>query len=304
MIKFLVAGLINIETTLRIDSFPLNYNPVNYPFFGIDTTVTGTGYNIAKSLSTFGHNINLVSLIGNDPEAESVQNELKKQHIKSNFVLKNLEATSQAVIIYDDNGTRQIHCDLKNIQETEYDVSLFKEALSECDMVILGNINFVRPFINIVKESEKLIAVDVHVLSNTDDEYNRDFLEYSDILFMSNEAVIGREKEFVTQLISKYDKRIIVVGMGAKGALLYYRDDNYMEILPAVKTRAIINTVGAGDALFSCFLHYFQKNKDPYISLKKAITFASYKIGEKGAAHGFLSENKLEILYEELLVRS
>ncbi len=32
MAQILVSGLINIETTLRVDGFPLPYAPVHYPF--------------------------------------------------------------------------------------------------------------------------------------------------------------------------------------------------------------------------------------------------------------------------------
>ena len=52
----------------------------------------------------------------------------------------------------------------------------------------------------------------------------------------------------------------------------------------------------AGDALFSCFLHYYAKGEEPTNALHKAITFASYKIGDNGAANGFLSEKGLEKL--------
>jgi ribokinase len=43
-----LSSQINIETTLRVDSFPLTYEPVRFPFFGINSTVSGVGYNIAK----------------------------------------------------------------------------------------------------------------------------------------------------------------------------------------------------------------------------------------------------------------
>ena len=54
MTQILVSGLINIETTLKVDSFPLEYKPVRYPFFGIQSTVSGVGYNIAKALTMVG----------------------------------------------------------------------------------------------------------------------------------------------------------------------------------------------------------------------------------------------------------
>jgi hypothetical protein len=39
MSRILVGGLINNETTLQVDEFPVRYYPVRYPFFGINTTI-------------------------------------------------------------------------------------------------------------------------------------------------------------------------------------------------------------------------------------------------------------------------
>ena len=46
----LVSGLINIETTLRVDAFPIPYFPVRYPFFGVSSTVSGIGAEANLSL--------------------------------------------------------------------------------------------------------------------------------------------------------------------------------------------------------------------------------------------------------------
>ena len=81
--------------------------------------------------------------------------------------------------------------------------------------------------------------------------------------------------------------------MGERGALMYVRSENSVTHYPARHTRDIVNTVGAGDALFSCFLHFYNKTGEPHASLENAIIFASWKIGEKGAAKGFLSESEL-----------
>jgi ribokinase len=81
--------------------------------------------------------------------------------------------------------------------------------------------------------------------------------------------------------------------MGQKGALLAVRAGRQMEVVPAIQVRPIVSTIGAGDALFSAFIHFFQKNHEPYEALRKAVIFAGYKIGEKGAAEGFLNEQAL-----------
>lgn len=66
-----------------------------------------------------------------------------------------------------------------------------------------------------------------------------------------------------------------------------------MKMFPAVRTRKVVSTIGAGDALFSAFIYFYSKNRCPFEALKNATVFASYKIGENGAASGFLPESEL-----------
>jgi ribokinase len=72
--------------------------------------------------------------------------------------------------------------------------------------------------------------------------------------------------------------------------------DGSITHVPAVQTRPIVSTIGAGDALFSAFLHTYAATQDPYLSLRKAVVFASYKIGVAGAAGGFLPAPALDTL--------
>ena len=111
MSRIFVAGLINMETTLAVDSFPIPYFPVRYPFFGIQTTVSGVGYNIAKALTTLGDTVHFASLIGKDDNAELVRKALERDNIPDDLVLSETEATAQSAILYDPQGRRQIHTD-------------------------------------------------------------------------------------------------------------------------------------------------------------------------------------------------
>ena len=75
---------------------------------------------------------------------------------------------------------------------------------------------------------------------------------------------------------------------------MYVAEDRQLYHLPAVNTRPIVNTIGAGDSLFSAFLHGWVRHRNPYQALKEAILFASWKIGTAGAADGFLNAEELE----------
>ncbi len=304
MTRFLVSGLINIETTLRIERFPLEYNPVNFPFFGIQSSVSGVGYNLAKALTRLGNEVNLLALTGKDDAAQLVQAALQRDGIPAAGVLQRLEHTPQSVILYDRQGRRQIHTDLKDIQEQVYPPQQAEQALTVCDAAVLCNINFSRPLLVKARRMGKPVASDVHAISDLDDDYNRDFMQFADILFMSHEKLPLPPEEWLRAVLEKYPARIVVIGLGENGCLLGERGHNEAEHIPAVNTRPVQNTIGAGDALFSAFLHAFFRGDSARVALEKAVVFASYKIGAVSAADGFLDAAGLEDLYRQVHQRS
>ena len=292
MNNILVSGHIGIEITAKITQFPIEYTPIEYEFYGVNTTVASVGYNIVKAIKTLGGDPIFFSVTGNDIYRNIILNEIENIGINTEYVLPIADKTSQSVILYNENK-RKIICDLKNVQEIKYPIVKIDEIINKVDIAILCNINYSRELLKKVKSYGKTIATDVHVLDDVNDKYSKDFMEYSDILFFSNENILGVEKEFLKRIIETYNNKIIVIGLGEKGVLMYVREENIVKQYPAVKTRDIVNTIGAGDALFSSFIYFYNKTKDPYYAIEKAIIFASYKIGENGAAQGFLSEEEL-----------
>jgi ribokinase len=298
--RILVSGLINLETTLRVEEFPLTYEPVRFPFFGVNSTISGVGYNIAKALTTLGESVAFLSLIGDDLAGQMVRAALAQDRIDDRHILAAMPATAQSVIIYDANGRRQIHTDLKDIQDRVYPASEFKQVLDRGTLAVLCNINYNRPFLAAARHAGIPIATDVHTISAIDDEYNQDFMAAAHILFLSDERLPAAPEWFARQLQEQYGTAVIVIGLGSQGALLAVKEGNIMERLPALQTRPIVNTIGAGDALFSSFLHGYQRIHDPYAALQRALVFASYKIGSAGAAEGFLTAVELDQLTSDL----
>lgn len=296
--KILVSGLINIETTLRVDRFPVRYEPVRYPFFGIQSSVAGVGLNIAKALTVLGDDVTLLSLVGNDVAGETVQRALQAAGIDTQFVVAALEQTAQSVILYDGEGQRQIFTDLKDVQEQAYPVERFRQALVGCELALLCNVNWNRPFLQQARAAGKVVATDVHTIADLEDAYNSDFMAAAHILFMSDEKLPVTPEAWARRVQARYGTPILVIGLGKAGALLAVKEDNFVERITAVTVRPVVNTVGAGDALFSAFNHVYHETKDPYLAIKKAVRFAAYKIGADGAAAGFLTAAELDKLAE------
>ena len=290
--NILVSGLVNTETTVRVRQFPVEYYPIDYPFFGVGTAVSGVAWNIALALKTLGDEVNLLSMTGSDFPAAYIRDEMKRAGISDAHLLPCLKETPASVVLYDGSGRRQIYCDLKDIQDT---TRHFPEAVvRKADIVAACNINFNRPLLRMAKAMGKTIATDVHVLGNIWDSYNREFIEAADILFLSDESIGDDYSAFLLALADSCSASVIVLGRGSKGAAMYIRAENWIHELPAVHVGQVVNTVGAGDALFSAFIHYTAKGFAPLDALRRAQIFAAAKIRESGASRGFVTEDAIE----------
>ena len=291
MPKIFISGLTNIESSLKVDSFPIEYNPIEYPFFGISTSVSGVGYNITKALTVLKEDIDLFSIVGSDINGASIMESLARERINTNHlqIIKNGKS-AESIVLVDKDGKRKIYCDLKDLQEINIIPNINP---LDYDLAILTNINFSRPLLKVFKNNNVPIASDVHVLSNLDDEYNRDFLNNSSILFLSNEGCLGKEESFIKEIYNHFHNDIIVIGCGEKGAIAYVgKEDRYYH-QKAVAPLGINNTVGAGDALFSSFIHYYLNTGNIEKSLQFATIFAGLKISSSGGGNGFYPEEEV-----------
>ena len=290
----LVSGLLNIETTVAVKGFPVEYYPIDYPFFGVNSNVSGVGCNISKALTALGDSVELFSFTGSDDASDLITRDLERSGISTGHIRRTLKSTPVSVVLYAPDGKRQIYCDLKDIQDQTLLPDQAESSIKSADLAILCNINFNRELIKYARKSGIITATDVHVLGSIDDDYNRDFMENADILFLSDEHLPCAPEDFIRQLHARFRNKIIVIGMGAKGALLFEADCNRLTLVPAFKNAKVVNTVGAGDALFSAFLHFYIKGFNALDSLKRAVVFAGIKIGFNGAALGFSDEAAIE----------
>ncbi|HMM36872.1 MAG TPA: PfkB family carbohydrate kinase, partial [Thermoanaerobaculia bacterium] len=142
MARILVSGLVNLETTVKVEAFPIPYFPVRYPFFGVASSVSGVGYNVARALQALGNAPLLLSLVAPDLAGRQVRDALSRDGLDGFWVRDGARETAQSVVLYDAEGRRQIHVDLKDVQERSYPQELFVQALAASDAAALCNVNF------------------------------------------------------------------------------------------------------------------------------------------------------------------
>ena len=215
MKKISVMGLTNIETTINIENFPVEYYPVHYSFDKISSSVSGVGVNVARALKKLGSQVNLMTVLGNDISGSTALSEFKKWELDTDFIAFSEYETAQSVIMYDNFGNRRINVDLKNMQEFDFPEHIFERCIIDSKIVVLCNINFSRKFLSKLNK-DKLIATDVHNISDIEDNYNKDYIKYADILFQSHENLPCSPENWINMLWSRYETGIVVVACGKK----------------------------------------------------------------------------------------
>ncbi len=294
MSKFVVAGITQIESIVKVDQIPISFQPLTSVKDSIFTAPGGDAYNETLALEWLGDQVKFLSIVGRDQDMSIFHPSNAEIKISTECILKNTDHTPTQVILYDQERRQQIFEDIKDLRNAQYDMAMVPPMIASCDMLVLANANFCRPFIPLAKEFKKPIAVNIHNYQKEKEVYNSDFLENADILYFSDDTITGDPFDFVRDIADRYGTRIIILGQGSKGLILYDKDKDINVHYNPVKTNEVVNTAGAGNALFACFLHYYQETGDSVNSIKNANLFASYKIGYMGTSNGFMTVEQVE----------
>ncbi len=291
--KFLVAGIVQRETIVKVEKIPIEHAYITGKTNTIFNSTGGDAYNESLALKWLGNSVDLMTMVGRGESMELINPPGCEVKLVTDYVLPRLENTPTAVGFYGESRKQQIFEDIKDVGRVEYDLDLFRERAARVEMLIVSNANFCRPLVSLGKELRKPVAVNIREYKEEKVCYNEDFLKGADILYISDDSLRMEPYDFVKALAVKYRPEIILLGQGAAGLILYDKYKNIIAHYDTVKTHKTVNTVGAGNALFSCFLHFYNKTKDSVFAVKNALLFASFKVGFTGTSNGFMTEEEI-----------
>ena len=294
MSKFVVAGVTHIETIVKVNKIPIEYEPLTQMPHTIFTAAGGDAYNESLALKWLGDDVTFVSVVGAEDDLGFMNPPGRGVTLELDHVLPVLKETPAAVVLYDEERRQQHFEDNKDIRDAVYDIDLFEKAAADCDMIVTANANFCRPFLEVAKKHNKKVAVNIRNFSREKEKYSTDFLGAASILYFSDDNLEEDPYEFIRSIEQDYHPEIVILGQGADGLIISDRGADIIAHYNTVKTAEVVNTVGAGNALFSCFLHYYLAHEDSVHAIKNALLFASYKIGFMGTSNGFMTVDQLK----------
>ena len=284
--RALVVGNVGLETSLKLTTFPLP-DASSYQPHKLELGVSGVGFNLAGALQTLGTEVRLASVIGPDTVGDFLLAELKKLDMSTSHVHTG-ERTARSLVVSDASGARHVHTDLGGVRGAAYPLERFDAALQGCALAVLSNIGYSRPLLARALSAGVPISTDLHAIRDLQNPYDQDFLAAATLLFFSGERLKDAHQT-VTELRGRFDPEVIVVGLGAEGALLSERGCKTL-LIPAFSAPQVLSTVGAGDALHAAFCHFWLQGEPPEQALRFACAFAARKIRSGQGGQGFVSE--------------
>ena len=294
MSKFLVAGVTQIETIVRVDKIPVSYAPLSSVQDSIYTAMGGDAYNESLALKWLGDDVTFMSIVGRNQDLGLINPPDRKITLSTDYIIPQMQETPAEVVLYDKQRKQQIFEDIKDLRENVYDMNVVTPIAGACDMMVLANANFCRPFAKTAAELGKPIAVNIRSYNPEKEKYNTDFLEPAKVLYFSDDTLSEDPYDFIDRMASTYGTEIIILGQGSEGLILFDKTKDIKAHYKTVKTNEVVNTIGAGNALFACFLHFYMETGDSVNAIKNALLFASYKIGYMGTSNGFMTVDQLE----------
>ena len=289
--RALVVGNVGLETSLKLGAFPLP-DASSYQPYNLELGVSGVGFNVAYALQMLGTDVRLASVLGADTVGDFLLTEVRKLEIDTSY-LHIGKRTARSLVISDMTGARHVHTDLGGVSGADYPLERFDAALDGCTLAVLSNIGYSRPLLGRAHAAGVPISTDLHAIKDLNNPYDQDFLAAATLLFFSGER-LEDAKQTVTELRGRFDPEVIVVGLGAEGALLSERSRRTL-LIPAFPAPQTVSTVGAGDALQAAFCHFWLQGEAPEQALRLACVFAAQKIRSGQGGQGFVSEAEVRL---------
>ena len=232
----------------------------------------GQGLNVSSGLKSANLDVQLVGYLGNDANAEKLENSIRALGLSTDFIAKFRVSTPHIMVLVDNKGERK----MIGLEESYFsDVRLPVDQISESDVVVWTwwREDFTEDFKKCKAIGAKTI-VGLAALNNP--EIDAD-------LFVGSSQEVGNAK--------LHDDRKVIVTNGAEGATFYHQGKSIYESANNVE---VIDTTGAGDAFLSGVTFGVAHNFEIEECMRIGVNWSSASISSESSLPANWSEKYLE----------
>lgn len=256
------------------------FDAIETPFGKTDKILGGAATYISLAASYFTKNINLVSVVGGDFQAENIKL-LQKHGVNTEGlqVLKDQKTFFWAGKYHNDMNTRDTLVTELNVLEKFNPV--VPESYQNCEFLMLGNLvpAVQQQVMAQLKKRPKLIVLDtMNFWMDIALEDLKKTLTMVDVLTVNDAEARQLSGEYslvkAAQKILKMGPKYLIIKKGEHGALLFNKEQVFFA--PALPLEDVFDPTGAGDSFAGGFIGYLAQTKDiSFDNMKRAIIFGS-----------------------------
>lgn len=305
----IVSGTINVDTFVRVDSFP-NPGETTIGRRGIEG-LGGKGANQAAACAHMGVHTVLLSAVGRDAQGELALTQLGEHGVNTEYIEQTHQPTGQAFIMNDASGENIIIV-------TSGANELVSPALQQETVQQLraqGPVPVVLAQGELTPEHSaelpKLVAnSDSRLVLNLAPVTTRDpqLLAHADPLILNEgEAADILELPRSTPLEEIFAAlrpiaRSVVVTLGSQGAVILRKDDSGADAdpirIPAVRVEQVVDTTGAGDAFCGTLAAALAQGDSLEDACRLGAAAGALATQKPGAAGSYATEAEIRALGE------
>jgi len=256
------------------------FDAIETPFGKTDKITGGSGNYICHSAGHFTHNMQLVSVVGDDFD----QNELA--YLKSiGTDIDGIQVKTGEKSFF---WSGRYHMDLNRRDTLVTDLNvlasfdpILPDKYKSAEFLILGNIDptLQAKVISQMQERPKLIAMDtMNFWMDIALEPLKAVLKMVDLLIVNEEEARQLSNEYslvkAAAKIRDMGPKFLIIKKGEHGALLFH--GNRVFFAPALPLEDVFDPTGAGDTFAGGFMGFLAKTKDlSFENMKRAVIYGS-----------------------------
>ncbi len=279
------------------------FGEILWDLFDNEKKIGGAPFNFGAHCKKLGHDVYVVSAVGDDELGLLAVNEAEKLNVNTDNILTVPYKTGRCIVTLN-NGTPTYNL----VKDVAYDnIPIPNESCFSADAFYFGTLAqrsaaSQNTLNELLKGNYREVFFDINIRQNYySDEMIDNSLKATTIFKISREEIgvlkiAGTNEEICKELKKKYPNlKLIIVTLDCDGAFVYdtIGDKFYYSEKPNCK---VVSAVGAGDSFSACFLSNYLADVDISQCLNRASKLSEYVVTQLGAIPEYPKELQEKII--------
>ncbi len=288
----IVVGNVGIDTNVYFHDEKINFD-VETNFTTNKDYIGQAGGYASRGFAQLGYKTAFIGHVGADFSGRYIRETFKTDGIDISGMFTDPAGTARSINFMYSDGRRKNFYDAKGHMTLAPNFKKCQKLLSHAKLVHFNIPNWARKLLPIARKCGVTISIDLQDIVSIDDDYRKDFIRYSDVLFFSAVNFESPDR-FIHEVWRKYPEKILIAGMGKSGCALGKNEK--IQYYPAIEfDEPVLDTNGAGDGLAVGFLsQYFIENKPLQQAITAAQIVARHTCNQKASTDHLITTDQLQ----------